>query len=264
MIPPRPGEHPAIWLGPVDGQPGRATQVVSGPSELVMARWAQPSALLTGAEHLRASRFRFDRDRRDFVAAHALARVTGGAVLGVDPGRLTLVQRCDRCGEAHGAPSFAEAPGLGVSVSHTRGYVAAAVGPGRVGVDTEGTESALPVDEGLASAVLAARELELLDAAPDRRHTFVRLWVRKEAMVKCGRGSLDDLSAVDVSTTPLVDLSASPACTRDPDGQFLLEWEDPEGGVVAAAVTAQPPRLAILRRGQVGPELHDVPVVVRV
>ncbi|MDQ3898414.1 MAG: 4'-phosphopantetheinyl transferase superfamily protein [Actinomycetota bacterium] len=260
MIPPRTGQHPAISPRPPHG-PSLATQVVSAPSALVLALWAEPVALLTGAEQHRASRFRFVRDRRDFVAAHVLARVAGAGVLGVDPGSLTLVQRCDRCGEPHGVPSFAEAPGVGVSVSHTRGYVAAAVGPGQVGVDTEGTASGFRLDEGLASYVLAPGERALLAAAPDRRHAFVRLWVRKEAMVKCGRGSLDDLSAVDVSTTPLVDLSSAPACIRDGDGQFLLEWQDPEQGVLGAAVTAQPPRLAILRRGQVSPEFQDVPVV---
>ncbi len=226
-----------------------------------MALWPEPAALLTDAEQHRARRFRFDRDRRDFVAAHILARVAGGAVLDVDPRRLTLVQRCAECGDAHGRPFFAEAPALGLSLSHTRGHVAAAVGPGPVGVDTE--EAASPrllVDETLASEVLAPGELELLAAAPDRLHAFVRLWVRKEAMVKCGRGSLDDLSAVDLSATPLVDLSSSPACTRRPDGHFLLEWRDPESDVVGAAVTPHPPQLAVLRRGPIGPEFDDIPV----
>ena len=228
-----------------------------------MALWPEPAALLTGAEQHRATRFRFDCDRRDFVAAHILARVAGGAVMGVDPRSLTLVQRCAECGDAHGVPFFAEAPALGVSLSHTRGHVAAAVGPGPVGVDTEETASPrLLVDETLASAVLARGEMELLAAAPDRRHAFVRLWVRKEAMVKSGRGSLDDLSAVDVSATPLVDLSSSPACVRRSNGHFLLEWQDPESDVVGAAVTPHPPQLVVLRRGPIGPELDHIPAVL--
>ncbi len=258
----RPGPHPAVSPGQSPGSASAATSVVAAPSEIVMALWAEPDGLLTPAERDRARRFRFERDRRDFVAAHILARVTGGGALGVDPRSLTLVQRCDECGEPHGVPSFAEAPGFGVSVSHTRGYVAAAVGPGRVGVDAEGTGAVGLHDEALAADVLAPGERELLASAPDRPHAFVRLWVRKEATVKCGRGSLDRLSAVDLSATPLVDLSSSPACIRDRDGQFLLEWQDHQWGVVGAAVTPQPPQLALLRPGQTSPQFREVPVVM--
>ena len=252
------GHLPARLPGHAEEEPFHGAWVVSARSEVVVALWAEPAALLTRAEQDRAGRFRFDCDRLDFVAAHVLARVAGGGVLDVDPRSLTLVQRCGECGEGHGLPFFAEAPALGVSLSHTRGYVAAAVGPGPVGVDVEGTASAALVDEGLASQVLAPGELEVLAAAPDRHHAFVRLWVRKEAMVKCGRGSLDDLSAVDLSTTPLVDLSTSPACTRLSDGHFLLEWRDPESHALGAAVTPHPPRLAVLGRARVGPEFHDM------
>ena len=261
MIVRRPGNR-ADGAPPDRGTVGlRTTSVISAPSEVVLAPWAEPAALLTAAERDRAGRFRFDRDRSDFIAAHILARVTGGSALGVHPRSLTLVQHCDRCGEAHGAPHFAETPAVGVSLSHTRGYVAAAVGPGPIGVDTEGASSAHGVDEDLASEVLAPGELELLAAAADRRQAFIRLWVRKEAMVKCGRGSLDDLSAIDLSSSPLVDLSTSPVCVRRPDRQFLLEWQDVDWAVVGAAVSTHPPELAMLRRGQTTPEFHAIPIV---
>ncbi len=259
----RRSEHPPpgsrIRLG---GRLFGGTWVVSARSEDVVALWADPAALLTCPEQDRARRFRFDPDRRDFVAAHILARVAGAGVLGVDPRSLTLAQRCRECGAAHGRPFFSEAPALGVSLSHTRGYVAAAVGTGPVGVDAEGAASAPLLDEGLASEVLAPGELELLAAARDRYHAFIRLWVRKEAMVKCGRGSLDALASVDVSTTPLVDVSSSPACTPQADGLFLLEWRDAKCDVVGAAVTPHAPQLTLLRRGRTGPELHDIPVAV--
>jgi 4'-phosphopantetheinyl transferase len=235
----------------------RATWVLAAPSEDVLAHSADPASMLTIAERHRAGRFRFDRDRCDFIAAHILARIAGSRVIGVEPQCLTLVQSCVECGEPHGVPFLAEAPGLGVSLSHTRGYVAAAVGPGQVGVDVEGTASTLVLDHCLASAVMAPAELALLAAAYDERHAFVRLWVRKEALVKSGQGSLDMLYALDVSAPPLVDLTSRQAHLGSSHGHFLLEWQDRERRVLGAATTTYRPDLALLPDDQSSPELHD-------
>lgn len=242
-------------------RPPPATSVLSAPSEHLLAHWPEPATLLTATERHRADCFRFERDRRDFTAAHILARVAAGGVLGMDPRDLTLVQKCGECGEAHGKPSFSEVPGLSVSLSHTRGYVSAAVGPGQVGVDTEGTASGVELDHTLISSVLATGELALLAETSDKRHAFVSLWVRKEATVKSGRGSLDDLSALDFSGLALADPSNSCASMRRWQGHYLLEWQDPEWDVVGAAVTTSPPDLATLRQGPGGPGFHDIPVV---
>jgi 4'-phosphopantetheinyl transferase len=251
----------ALWDQSGQRRPG-ATSVLWARSEDLLVHWAQPASLLTSVEQDRAGRFRFERDRLDFIAAHLLARIAGAVALRVDPHELTLLQRCVECHGAHGVPFFAEEQGLKVSLAHTRGYVAAAVGWGPVGVDAETTGSASRVDDGLASAVLAPGELKLLWAAADKRHAFITLWVRKEAMVKFGRGSLDDLSRLDLSAFPLAEPSNSSPSVHRSKGYFLLEWRDPEREAVGAAVTAHPPNLAILRSGQGGAEFEHLPVVV--
>jgi 4'-phosphopantetheinyl transferase len=251
----------ALWNQPGPRRPG-ATSVLCARSEDLLAQWAQPASLLTSVEQDRAGRFRFEYDRLDFVAAHLLARVAGAVALRVDPRELTLLQRCVECHGAHGVPFFAEEHGLKVSLAHTRGYVAAAVGWGQVGVDAERTGLASRVDDDLASAVLAPGELKLLSAAANKRHAFIKMWVRKEAMVKFGRGSLDDLSRLDLSAFPLPGPSSSNASIQRSNAYFLLEWQDPGWEAVGAAVTAHLPDLAILRSGRGGAEFEHLPVIV--
>lgn len=251
----------ALWSPSGPERPDAASVLVARSGDL-LAHWEEPASLLTLAEQDRADRFRFERDRRDFVAAHLLVRVAGAVALRVDPRELTLLQRCPDCHEAHGIPSFAEEQALKVSLTHTRGYVAAAVGWGPVGVDAERTGPASRVDDGLASAVLAPGELKLLSAAADTRHAFSTLWVRKEAMVKFGRGSLDDLSRLDLSAFPLPDPSRSNPSIHRADGYFLLDWQDPRWEAVGAAVTAHPPDLAILGSGGGEAEFAHLPVIV--
>jgi len=81
--------------------------------------------------------FRFENDRDDFVAAHALARGCAASMLHAPLLELSWQQHCPECGGPHGRPTIAEAPGLGVTLAHARGHVAAAVAPGVIGVDIE-------------------------------------------------------------------------------------------------------------------------------
>ena len=69
---------------------------------------------------------RFAADRDAYTAAHLLVRACAGALLGVPASSVGLEQQCPRCGGVgHGRPSIAGEPGVFVSLSHTRGYVAA-------------------------------------------------------------------------------------------------------------------------------------------
>ncbi|NRQ33970.1 4'-phosphopantetheinyl transferase superfamily protein [Nonomuraea sp. NN258] len=174
-----------------------------------------PLAWLTEVERERAARFRFEADRAAFVAAHLLIRMCAGEVLGKPPRELTLLQRCPVHGPGHGVPYLAEAPELGVSFSHTRGYVCAAAGPGKVGVDAERVGSG-PVDAALAERVLTAAERAEVTGPED----LIRFWTRKEAMIKRGELTLDAMGAADLVL----------------DGLHLLEWRA-EPGVMVAVVT---------------------------
>lgn len=138
-------------------------------------------AELTGAERARHDRLRFAADRDAYAAAHLLVRACAAEVLGVPAHRVRLEQRCPRCGEAgHGRPSVAGEPGLYVSLSHTRGYVAAVAATVPCGVDVETVAASIP------RAAVTPPEQRWLDAQPDPLRAFTRLWVRKEALVKAG------------------------------------------------------------------------------
>ncbi|GGS50763.1 hypothetical protein GCM10010156_06870 [Planobispora rosea] len=174
-------------------------------------------ALLTEIERERAARFVRESDRRDFVAAHVLVRRCAARLTGVPEDRLTLLQVCEYHGPGHGRPYLAEIPRLGLSLSHSRGYVCAVAGPGRVGVDAERVPPG-PLDESLAAQALAGAERALVRD----NDALIRLWVRKEALVKRGELTLDSLRATDLSALPL-------GPEREPralewEGRHLLEW----------------------------------------
>ncbi|GLW97417.1 phosphopantetheinyl transferase-like protein [Microtetraspora sp. NBRC 16547] len=191
---------------------------------------------LTEAERSRAERFARERDRRDFVAAHLLVRHCAAEFLGTRACVLTLVQRCDHCGEPHGRPWLAEEPDLSVSLTHTSGYVCAAVGHGRVGVDAEHATDG-PADQGLASLALTPAEARLV--GQDNRR-LIRQWVRKEALVKRGELTLDRLREADLSGLPL----DADTARLEWEGRHLLEWT--AGTVIASAITDGPARLRLL------------------
>lgn len=199
----------------------RTTPVVMGgrPEEV-----RAPEEWLTTVELERASRFLIAADRAAFVAAHLLVRLCAAEVLGTPPDRLTLLQHCEVHGPGHGRPYLREAPELGVSLSHTRGYVCAAAGPGRVGVDAERVRPG-PLDEALAGVVLTEHERSRVTTYED----LIRLWARKEALIKRGELSLDRMRDGDGAA----------------DGRHVLEWRA-EPDIVVAVITDTPARRAPL------------------
>ncbi|POX37949.1 phosphopantetheinyl transferase-like protein [Streptomyces sp. Ru73] len=170
---------------------------LAGPTAAVLAAAGPAGELLTPAERARADAFRSPGDRDDFVAAHALVRLCAGRLLGSPAHALTVVQRCGECGRPHGRPRLAEAPDLGVSLAHTKGWVAAAAAPGPVGIDVE-TDPGGPLDRRLAQRACTERELAAVCRQDRPQRAFLRQWVRKEALVKVGVATLDELSRLDL------------------------------------------------------------------
>ncbi|MEU6710991.1 4'-phosphopantetheinyl transferase superfamily protein [Nonomuraea sp. NPDC046802] len=162
-----------------------------------------PEKWLTDVERERAGRFKFEVDRECFVAAHLLVRLCAAAVLDAEPHELTLLQYCDLHGLGHGRPYLEQAPELGVSFSHTRGYVCAAAGPGKVGVDAEHVRPG-PLDVLLADRVLTPRERAMVTGNDE----LMRHWTRKEALIKRGELTLDKLGSGGDDLT----------------GRHVLEW----------------------------------------
>jgi 4'-phosphopantetheinyl transferase len=172
------------------------TVVRYGRSAAVLAEVDDAVRLLTETERARADAFRMAGDREAYVAAHVLVRLCAAEALGATAGELTIVQRCDSCGGPHGRPSVVEAPDLSVSWSHTAGGVAAVAGAGPVGVDIEGLHGR--DFELLRRKTLTAGELRWAEAQRDPDAAFLRLWTRKEALIKVGKLSLGSMAEADL------------------------------------------------------------------
>ncbi|MGW2251955.1 4'-phosphopantetheinyl transferase family protein [Kitasatospora sp. NPDC001660] len=228
---------------------GRSAPLVAVASaEAVLRRPEVGEHLLTDLERQRAARFRTESGRADFTAGHLLVRLCAAQLLGVPATGLTLAQECPDCGRAdHGKPFLPDHPDVHVSLSHTRGVVAAAAGFEPVGVDVELAARGRSLSE-VAQRVLAPAELALVRAAAEPDRAFLRLWVRKESLIKIGRTSMDTLSAVDLSALPLAVPADGPLRSRHQDLHFL-DWTDPEHGAAVAAVSTAEPRVVELTAG---------------
>ena len=148
--------------------------------------------LLSTAERARHERLVADADKQAYAAAHVLVRECAAELLGTARDEIVIEQRCARCGSTeHGAPSVPGAAAVRVSLSHTRGQVAAVAAGRRCGIDVE------KVSRGPDRA-LSPREAAWVAGQEDAAYAFTRLWVRKEALVKAGHGSMAAAQRLDV------------------------------------------------------------------
>jgi 4'-phosphopantetheinyl transferase len=140
-------------------------------------------ALLDEGERVRAQQFRFEADRRDYIAAHALLRTTLSLFVKVPPKRWHFTA------DAFGKPTIAEpdvAGWLAFSLSHTRALATCAVTSGvPVGVDVECIRQ-LDDTLDLARRFFSSSEARSLEQiAPKlRENRFFDLWTLKESYIK--------------------------------------------------------------------------------
>lgn len=208
--------------------------VVVAPTAEVLTAYPQSVDLLSPTESQRAGRFRRASDRDDFVAAHVLLRHCAGRLLGLAPAAVRVEQRCLRCGGPHGRPVLPAYPWLAVSLAHTAGWVAAAAGDERIGVDLESRRTTIDLRLSHLEAVLGPAELAWLKPTqPGAHERFLQLWVRKEAAVKAGLADLDTLAEVEVVVED--QLAARLA------GLTLTGWEDTD--VLGACLSVSPPSI---------------------
>lgn len=143
-------------------------------------------AILSPSELERAGRFRFERDRRRYVVAHAWLRRLLALYTGRDPAGLSF-----RLGP-HGKPSLegeTAREGLSFNMSHSGEVALYALARGRrVGVDVEKVRPDIE-HQALAGRFFSPREAQSLRGLPAkaRLRAFYACWTRKEAYLK-GRG----------------------------------------------------------------------------
>lgn len=135
--------------------------------------------LLDAAESARVARKRFARDRGLSVLAYAMHRLLLGAALGCAPQEVPLTR------DVRGAPRLPGTP-WHTSLSHSGHVIAIAFSTaGEVGIDIEPLGRSSEMSE-LATQVCHPNELRVLARWPvaQRNRELLRLWVRKEALLK--------------------------------------------------------------------------------
>lgn len=147
-----------------------------GPPDVAKAR-----SLLSPDECARCDRFLFERDRRDFAAAHALLRGALTLHSGLPPD-------CWQFGsDGGGKPYLVGQSEVEFNIAHTPGLVACALSvAGPVGVDVERVDHARDTEE-IAERHFAEPEILALKACAHglKRHIrFTELWTLKEAYLK--------------------------------------------------------------------------------
>ncbi|MER6187247.1 4'-phosphopantetheinyl transferase superfamily protein [Streptomyces sp. NPDC001652] len=220
-----------VWTVPLDGSP---------------AMVAALSRMLSGQEAERAGRCRFEADRRRFVVAHgALRRILAG-YLDVPPEELRLERG------RHGKPRLADGAELRFNLSHCGDLALVAVSRRtEVGVDVDRLRPGLPV-EAFAERFFPASDARFVAVAPspmERGERFLRLWTRKEAVIKAVGGRLIQGLGLQVLTD--TDTDTDTDVVRDPSGQIRGVWSVrdlpvPDGCLAALAVAgAAAPRVSL-------------------
>lgn len=206
------------------------------------------SAQLTDDERARLERYTSAARRQEFALCRALLRGVLSRFGYTASARAQLVEG------PHGKPAFATAHAPQFNLSHAQGMAVLVVGgQAPLGADIE------PAERHLQSKLLAprychARELEWLaepglDAAEHRRR-FLRLWVRKEAVLKArGDGVHGGPRRVDSVSTP------GYADYHTPNGDTVERWKvldidarDDYFVAVACTVNTPPPSVTVLER----------------
>jgi 4'-phosphopantetheinyl transferase len=155
--------------------------------------------ILSPDEIARANCFRFERDRRRFVAGRSVLRRELGRRIDRTPSELTF-----RYGP-YGKPSLTDTD-IVFNVSHSGRAALYAFAPsGELGVDVELLAHTRDDDDDVAAQFFSSGEVATLAEQPsaERPAAFLRCWTRKEAFIKArGEGLSLPLQDFDVDFTP--------------------------------------------------------------
>lgn len=213
-----------------------AVDVWTVPLDRPPATVARLSRILSEGEAERGDRCRFENDRRRFIVAHGALRLILAGCLDVPPEKLRL-----RPGR-HGKPRLAGSSELRFNLSHSGELALVAVTRHQeVGVDVDRLRPDLPV-EPFAERFFPASDARFVAAATgptERAERFLRLWTRKEAVVKAAGARLAQGLGLTVLTDAASDADAD--VVSDPSGQIPGAWSVcdlpvPDGWLAALAV----------------------------
>jgi 4'-phosphopantetheinyl transferase len=190
--------------------------------------------ILSTEERERAGRYAFAKDAYRFRLCRAMLRQGLAGYLRKTPREITFAANC------YGKPFLAEHQALHFNVTHSGGLGLIAFSTaGEVGIDVEAIERGVEFVD-IAAAYFTEKESAMVAAAQtpqEQARIFLRLWTRKEAVLKAaGFGLQGGLGTVDVSqpSVNLVKLAIAP----DKDSEIYwrvmdLEMVDGFFGAVA-------------------------------
>jgi 4'-phosphopantetheinyl transferase len=191
---------------------------------------------LSAGELERASRFRFEKHRAQFVLTRGTLRSLLGHYLGASPREISFHY------SKHDKPSLAEAANLRnihFNVSHTEGMAIFGFTLGRrIGVDIENLRTDFHAEE-IAERFFAVTERSALREIPPaaRYEAFFRIWTRKEAYIKAlGEGLSHPLHQFDVSLDEAAALLATRPDSLEAERWHLENLSIAPGFIAAAAV----------------------------
>ena len=157
-------------------------------------------SMFSDAERQRADRFHYDVNRDEYLTARGIVRSFVAKQAGLRPEEIVFTAE-----QNHQKPRLmnSECAGIDVSISHSAGRVVCGfLRNGHVGVDVEAHDHHRNVDlPSVAQRVFSVPELEALNCRPQSefRSLFLRVWTRKEAVLKgAGVGLSADTRGFDV------------------------------------------------------------------
>lgn len=201
---------------------------------------AQNVEVLSAEERARAASFRFEKDRRHFVAARATLRFILAEYLDAPPAELGFSYG------TRGKPALrltTEAT-LHFSVAHSADLAMYAISADYpVGIDVELVRD-ISDREGIADRFLSSEERQWLEGFPGERRTemFFRIWTCKEALLKAtGEGLTDAMKEIPILLAPdgTARLMNAPQDFSPFTAWRLEHWEPAPGYAAALAVKAR-------------------------
>lgn len=202
---------------------------------------------LSADELERAGRFRFEPDKKRFIAARGILRNILGRYRNTDPGKIRFGYT------PAGKPELVSGSGaLHFNLSHSGAFALYAIALHRaVGIDIELIRYDMEVEE-IARKFFSENEIGALRQAPESRlhDVFFQYWTRKEAFVKAiGKGIVFPMHEVDVSLANGTDLSpvAWPGDQKENTGWYVQDLFPAANYRAAVAVEGKPCEVICLR-----------------
>lgn len=153
-------------------------------------------SFLDPEERSRSYRYYKDTDRNQFIICRAILKIVLAAYTKVDAKNIRLDYHLNK------KPYLSSHPGLYFNVSHSAEFAVIAISRNKVGIDIEYLAKDFTFTD-LLPDVFHSNEVLTIQNTENQKHTFYKLWTRKEALVKgLGTGINDDFKNIPALDGP--------------------------------------------------------------